>query len=176
MLLRYMTPPASDRSAHLDNGFEVGQKLPADWSESPYFPTQESSRAQQPETETNPKLPISKDRRALRSGNEHETGYSDFVADWKKALAAIFYKAFQLRIDMEKQGGDYDFTFPTPGLRYVASDEEGNPKGHPQDVLKKQKKVMLGLLPAISVRMKDSRGRLGESMLCAPFKVYSYND
>lgn len=64
--------------------------------------------------------------------------------DWRQELKGIFEKALRLRVELDKRGGEYVFSFPVPGSGWVTDDE--------------QSQVQIGLFPSVEGRFQTVRG------------------
>lgn len=66
-----------------------------------------------------------------------------WVADWRQELKRIFEKALYLRVELDKKGGEYSFSFPVPGSGWDAADGESH--------------VQIGLFPSVEGRFQTVR-------------------
>lgn len=67
-----------------------------------------------------------------------------WVTDWRQELKQIFEKALYLRVELDKKGGEYSFSFPVPGSGWTTADG----KSH----------VQTGLLPSVEGRFQTIQG------------------
>lgn len=64
--------------------------------------------------------------------------------NWHKELKGIFEKALRLKVELDKKGGEYLFSFPESGLDWVTEDGGSH--------------VQIGLFPSVEGRFQTVRG------------------
>ncbi|KPI43345.1 uncharacterized protein AB675_6743 [Cyphellophora attinorum] len=170
VVFRFIEPPSSDTRHRDGEGFDSKHSIPT-YGEDSDDSEDEITVLEQRVAHAPSVSPITPPRRSRRS--EGAPGRDDvqphFTTEWKASLARIFERAFNLRIKMEQKASQatYTFEFPYPGQIY----DESNREGH-IGAIRKQRRVMIGILPAVYYVTKDQDGREVDRIACAPHKSF----
>jgi hypothetical protein len=94
----------------------------------------------------------------------------DFIGEWHQSLAECFEVALKLRVEMQQIEGIFSFDFPVP----MSAGYESSPTGAPKhtSLAQARRKVMLGMLPGVFLRLRNHGGTMGERITCAPQRNY----
>jgi hypothetical protein len=170
VLFRFLAPPSSDIQPRKGHGFDGKYRIPtygADSDDSDHEITVLGHGAAPAPSVS----PITPPRHSQRSAGVPSRGdvQPHFTIEWIASLAKIFERALNLRVKMEKEAGRaaYIFEFPYPGQYYDESDREGH-----IGPVRKQRRVMVGILPAVYYVTKDKDGREVDRVACAPHKAF----
>ncbi|KPI40306.1 uncharacterized protein AB675_7698 [Cyphellophora attinorum] len=173
ILIRFMTPPTIDVMRQVSWGFDTQAPLPGAWNT---FYAVANSLQSTRDTHVHPTTPRAGDRReGLRPRNQPqqrimEEENIDFIGEWHQSLVECFEMALKMRVEMQQVDGIFSFDFPFPMSEHYESRPTGAPKH--TTLAQARRKVMLGLLPGVFLRLQNHGGTMGERIPCAPQRSY----